>query len=63
MEGVAIRNVYVAYLLSTKGHISATDLSQAIDNKYSHDQISRMLYNGRTDDKALYLKGKRFIEQ
>ena len=62
MEGVAIRNVYVEYLLSTKGHISATDLSQAIDNKYSHDQISRMLSNGRTDDKALYLKGKRFIE-
>lgn len=62
MSNVAIRNVYVDYLLSAKGHISATDLSEVIDNEYSHDQISRMLYRAQIDDKKLYMKGKRFLK-
>lgn len=61
MGRVALRNVYVDYLLSTPGHISATDLSQALEGRYSHDQISRMLCGGAVDDKALYLKGKRLM--
>jgi len=62
MGRVAIRNVYIDYLLSTSGHISAVDLSEVLQGYYSHDQISRMLYTGEVDDKTLYLKGKRFIE-
>lgn len=50
------------YLLSTSGHISATDLSAVLQGGYSHDQISRMLCGGRVDDKTLYLKGKRLIK-
>src|SRR6476620_6798807 len=62
MRQVAIRNVYVDYLLSTSAHISATDLSEVLDGRYSHDQISRMLYSGGVStDKTLYLKGKRLI--
>ncbi len=59
MASVALRNVYVDYLLSTNGQISATDLSEVLDNQYSHDQISRMLYSGEIEDKALYQQGKR----
>lgn len=62
MSKVAIRNVYVDYLLSTQGHISATDLSEVVDNKYSHDQISRMLYHADVDDKKLYLQSKRVVK-
>ena len=59
MASVALRNVYVDYLLSTNGHISATDLSEVLDNQYSHDQISRMLQGGEIEDKARYQQGKR----
>lgn len=62
MTLVAIRNTYVDYLLSTQGHISATDLSEVIDNKYSHDQISRMLYSADINDKKLYLQAKRVLK-
>lgn len=62
MSKVAIRNVYVDYLLSGQGHISATDLSEVVDNEYSHDQISRMLYHADVDDKKLYMLGKRLVE-
>lgn len=61
MERIALRNLYVDYLLSTSGHISAVDLSEVLEGHYSHDQISRMLYNGEVDDKTLYLRGKHFI--
>lgn len=62
MGRVGIRNMYVDYLLSTDGHISATDLSAIAAGKYSHDQITRMLSSGAVDDKRLYLKGKDFIK-
>lgn len=61
MGSVAMRNVYVDYLLSASGSVSATDLSEVVDNQYSHDQITRMLSSGEITDKTLYLKGKRFI--
>ena len=62
MGNVAIRKVYVDYLLSTNGHISATDLSEVVDNQYSHDQISRMLYTQGINDKTLYMQGKRMMK-
>ena len=61
MRTVGLRNTYVDYLLSTEGHISATDLSMAVEGKYSHDQITRLLVSGEVNDKTLYLKGKHFI--
>jgi DDE superfamily endonuclease len=62
MGSVAVRNVYVDYLLSSNGSISATSLSEVLDNEYSHDQISRMLYKGEIQDKDLYKQGKRLIK-
>src|SRR5215210_2653068 len=63
MGHVGIRNVYVDYLLSTNGHISATDLSAVLEGRYSHDQITRLLSSGEVDDKTLYLKEKSFIKK
>ena len=62
MSNAGIRNVYVDYLISTDGHVSATDMSQVIDNEYSHDQISRMLYRADMDDKKLYRQAKRLVK-
>ncbi len=62
MGQVAIRNVYVDYLLSTSGQITSTDLSKVLEGQYSHDQITRMLSSGEVNDKTLYLKGKKFIK-
>lgn len=61
MVNVGMRKVYVDYLLSASGHISATDISELVDNQYSHDQITRMLSSGAITDKTLYRKSKRFI--
>ena len=55
MGNVAMRNLYIDYLLSTNGHISSTGLSKVIENQYSHDQIYRMLYNRKIDDITLQL--------
>src|SRR6059058_1490559 len=63
MKTVGLRNTYVDYLLSTEGHISATDLSMALEGKYSHDQITRLLASGEVNDKTIYLKGKNYIKQ
>jgi hypothetical protein len=63
MKTVGLRNTYVDYLLSTEGHISATDLSMATAGKYSHDQITRLLASGAVNDKTIYLKGKNYIKQ
>jgi Transposase DDE domain len=63
MRTVGLRNTYVDYLLSTEGHISATDLSVAVEGKYSHDQLTRLLASGAVNDKTIYLKGKHYIKQ
>lgn len=59
---VKLRNAYVDYLLSTEGHVSSVDLSQALDGVFSHDQITRMLSRGAVDNQTLYAKGKAFIK-
>jgi hypothetical protein len=62
MRRVGVRNVYVDYVLSGSAQLSAVDLSEVMDGRFSHDQISRMLSSGEVDDKALYLRSKTFIK-
>ena len=57
-----MRNLYVDYLLSGSSVISAVDLSVVAEERFSHDQVSRMLANGEVTDKTLYCKGKDFIK-
>lgn len=61
MGKVAVRNVYVDYVLSGSAQISAVDLSEAMDGRFSHDQVSRMLSSGEVNDKMLYQKSKAFL--
>lgn len=63
MGRVAVRNLYVDYVLSGSNQISAVDLSEVVEGRYSHDRITRMLSSGEVDDKTLYLKAKSFIKQ
>ena len=63
MGRVAVRNVYVDYVLSGSSQISAVDLSEAVDGRFSHDQISRMLSSGEVNDKMLYQQSKILIKQ
>src|SRR5215203_1459902 len=62
MGRVAVRNVYVDYVLSGSSVISAVDLSEVVDGRFSHDQVSRMLLSGEVDDKVLYRKSKTFLK-
>jgi hypothetical protein len=62
MARVEVRNVYVDYVLSGSAQISAVDLSKAVDGRFSHDQVSRMLSSGEVDDKLLYQKSKSFLK-
>lgn len=55
--------MYVDYVLSGSAQLSAVDLSEAVDGRFSHDQVSRMLSSGEVNDKTLYLKGKHIIQQ
>ncbi len=63
MGRVAVRNLYVDYVLSGSSCISAVDLSEVVEGRFSHDQVSRMLCSGEVNDKALYQKGKAFIRK
>lgn len=63
MGRVAVRNVYVDYVLSGSGQISAVDLSEALDGRFSHDQVSRMLSSGEVNDKTLYQKSKTWLRE
>jgi hypothetical protein len=63
MGRVAVRNLYVDYLLSGSSVISAVDLSIVVDGRCGHDQVSRLLASGEVNDKTLYLKAMRFIGQ
>lgn len=63
MSRVGVRNVYVDYILSGSSVISAVDLSEAVDGRFSHDQVSRLLASGEVNDKMLYLKAKRIIDK
>lgn len=60
---LAMRNLYVDYVLSGSGQISAVELSEALDGRFSNDQVSRMLSSGAVNDKTLYQKGKAFLKQ
>lgn len=62
MGRIAVRNVYVDYVLSGSPQISAVDLSEAVEGRFSHDQVSRMLCSEEVADRTLYHKSKAFVK-
>lgn len=58
-----IFDLYTDYLQVSQGQVTATGLSEILDNKISHDQITRMLSGINCDNKALWLEVKPLIRE
>ena len=56
-------DLYTDYLQVSLGLATATGLSNIVDNKISHDQITRMLVKQADDSKALWLNVKSLVRQ
>lgn len=59
----AIYNHYINYLIASFGQASATGLSKLLDNKYSHDQITRFLRNNTFTSKDLWESVKHEVKK
>ena len=53
--------IYSDYLISSFSHTTATGLSALLDNKISHDKITRFLSSSDYDSKALWLLVKNQV--
>lgn len=63
MKNPQILDLYSDFLLSSFSLVTATGLSQLIDNGYSHDQISRFLAQGSFDNKDFWKCVKALIRK
>jgi DDE superfamily endonuclease len=63
MKNPQILDVYTDFLLSSFCAVTATGLSQLLDNGYSHDQISRFLSQGKFDNKDFWKCVKALIRK
>jgi hypothetical protein len=63
MKNPQILDIYTDYLLSSFCAVTATGLSQLLDNGYSHDQISRFLSQGKFDNKDFWKCIKALIRK
>jgi len=63
MKNPQLLDLYSDFLLSSFSLVTATGLSQLIDNGYSHDQISRFLAQGIFDNKDFWKCVKRLIRK
>ena len=58
-----ITALYTAYLLSSFLEVTATGLSSVLDERISHDKITRYLKACKTGGKALWMAVKLFVKQ
>ena len=56
-------DLYTDYLISNFGQTTATGLAKVIDNKVSHDKITRLLSNNNFTAKDLWLKVKDIVRK
>ena len=63
MKNPQILDVYTDFLLSSFCIVTATGLSQLLENGYSHDQISRFLSQGKFDNKDFWKCVKTLIRK
>ena len=54
-------DLYSDYLLSSFGQVTATGLSNLLDNSVSHDKITRMLSGKSYDSKDLWQEVKSLV--
>jgi len=60
MKNPELLDLYSDYLISSFTLVTATGLSQLLDNGYSHDQISRFLAQGKFTQKDFWKMVKTF---
>ena len=58
-----ITDHYINYLLSSFGQTSSTGLSRVLENKYSHDQITKFLRFNEFTSKDLWMSLKPEIKK
>lgn len=58
-----ILDLYTDYIIVASKQITATGLSESIDNALSHDKITRMLASIESDSKALWLNVKGTVRR
>ena len=61
MKNPQILDIYSDFLLSSFQMVTATGLSQLLDNGYSHDQISRFLAQRKFSQKDFWKMVKKLI--
>ena len=49
--------------MTTTGKATSTNLSTVLDNKYSHDQFSRLLKQSTLESKFLWQKSKVYVRE
>jgi len=58
-----ILDLYTDYLMTTTGKATCTNLSNVLDNSYSHDEFSRMLKQSNFDSKFLWQESKVYVKE
>ncbi len=56
-------DLYTDYLMTTTGKATCTGLSSVLDNLYSHDAFSRLLYQSDLDSKFLWQQSKLYVKE
>lgn len=56
-----VQDLYIDYLISSFGAVTATHLSEVLDGAISHDQVTRMLAQPAQTSKELWLRVKPFV--
>jgi IS4 transposase len=59
--GRGILDLYSDYLLYSKGQVTATGLSKAVEEEISHDKITRFLSSEYFDEKTLWKETKKLV--
>ena len=63
MKHPQILDIYSDFLLASFSLVTATGLSQLLDNGYSHDQISRFLAQRKFTQKDFWAMVKKIIRK
>ena len=58
-----IQELYVDYLISSFGAVTATGMSQMLDGEISHDKTTRMLARPKQTSKDLWGRVKPFVRE
>jgi hypothetical protein len=56
-----VQDLYIDYLISSFGAVTATNLSDILDGAISHDKITRMLAQPPETSKDLWLRVKPLV--